>query len=311
MAPTMNCVPTAEFNKMDTSQQAQKRSGVFPTAGGGNSSTARISSAFNKPSSSSNSNSNSSSKIFVNSNQRGNPVLNYIRNVGWEFREGAVIKGTGAPASSAGAGTTSSSTPNGAAGSTTATSGNLAVGSNLNSGYASSSGLIVDYEVGQTTGVLFLSLKYNRLYPEHIYTRIKQVGQRYKLRVVLVMVDIDDPQQSLRDLTRVTVFNSFTLLLAWSPQEAARYLETIKAYEHKSADSLKEKIDQQYFPQLTDALTQVKTVSKTDVITLSSELGSLRNIMLANTDDFVKCPGFGDMKAAKLYAAFNEPFLKK
>lgn len=200
------------------------------------------------------------SKIIVNANQKGNPLLNFIRNVGWEFKD--------------------------------------------------SSSILVDYQVGLTTGILFLSLKYNRLYPEHIYSRIKAIGQNYLLRIVLVLIDIEDPQQSLRDLTRVTIFNSFTMVLAWSPEEAARYIETLKAYEFKPADMIKEKVDQQYLPQLSDALTCIKTVSKTDVITLSSEFGSLKRIMTSSTDDFVKCPGFGDMKAAKLFAAFNEPFMK-
>lgn len=40
---------------------------------------------------------------------------------------------------------------------------------------------------------------------------------------------------------RVSVALDFSLLLSWSSEEAGRYLETLKAYEHKSADLISEK----------------------------------------------------------------------
>lgn len=40
---------------------------------------------------------------------------------------------------------------------------------------------------------------------------------------------------------RVSVSLDFTLILSWSSEEAGRYLETFKAYEHKSVDLISEK----------------------------------------------------------------------
>ncbi|KAJ3057171.1 Excision repair cross-complementation group 1 [Rhizophlyctis rosea] len=171
------------------------------------------------------------------------------------------------------------------------------------------SDIIADYQVGQTTCALFLSLKYHRIHPEYIHTRIKQLGQHYLLRILLCLVDIADHQQSIRDLTRVCLYNNITLVLSWSPEEAGRYLETFKAYEHKPPDLIKERIEGDYLSKLTDSLTQIKSVNKTDVVTLTSTFGSLQKIIQASPDDLSSCPGFGQQKVRRLYEAFNQPFV--
>ncbi|KAJ3299871.1 ssDNA endonuclease and repair protein rad10 [Borealophlyctis nickersoniae] len=194
--------------------------------------------------------------IVVNKCQKGNGVLNHIRNVPWEYGE-----------------------------------------------------IIPDYQVGQTSCALFLSLKYHRLHPEYIHTRIKQLGHHYLLRILLCLVDIDDHQQSIRDLTRTCMYSKVTLILAWSQEEAGRYLETFKAYEHKPPDMIKERVDADYLSKLTDALTQVKSVNKTDVVTLASTFGSLKDIISAKPEELALCPGFGEQKVRRLHEAFNQPFI--
>lgn len=77
--------------------------------------------------------------------------------------------------------------------------------------------ILPDYQVGKTTGVLFLrqvqpslfshlarlyltffwdfarSLRYHRLHPEYIHQRIERLGQSYNLRILLLMCDIVRP----------------------------------------------------------------------------------------------------------------------
>jgi len=81
--------------------------------------------------------------------QRGNPVLECIRNVGKEFGD-----------------------------------------------------IQADYQVGRTTGVLFLSLKYHRLHPEYIPTRIEKLGTSYNLRILLILCDISEHRDPIRELTK-------------------------------------------------------------------------------------------------------------
>jgi DNA excision repair protein ERCC-1 len=63
------------------------------------------------------------------------------------------------------------------------------------------------------------------------------------------------------------------MMVAWSNDEVAQYIAQFKIYEHKSADTLKEKVHQQYREQLQHVLTTGKRVNKTDANNLASQFG--------------------------------------
>ncbi|KAG0047266.1 ssDNA endonuclease and repair protein rad10 [Gryganskiella cystojenkinii] len=197
----------------------------------------------------------SKSTIVVKASQRGNPLLQSIRNVAYEYGE-----------------------------------------------------IVPDYIVGLTSCVLFLSIRYHRLHPEYIFNRIAAIGKNFVLRVLLILVDVDTHQQAIRELTRVALVNDMTVVCAWSNEEAARYIETFKAYENKAPDAIKERVDNDYLSKLTDCLTQVQSINKTDVVTLSSTFGSFKNIMNATTEELGLLPGFGERKVKRLQEAFDQPF---
>ncbi len=102
-----------------------------------------------------------------------------------------------------------------------------------------------DYQVGTTTGVLFLrflrltysshrgpsrSLRYHRLHPEYIQ-RIERLGQAYNLHVLLPMRDImrrtrlilthpahplapqSEHQDPIRELTKICLLNNITVIV--------------------------------------------------------------------------------------------------
>lgn len=48
--------------------------------------------------------------------------------------------------------------------------------------------IVPDYQMGQTTCALFLSLRYHNLNPDYIHERLKQLGHLCQLRVLLVLV---------------------------------------------------------------------------------------------------------------------------
>lgn len=169
---------------------------------------------------------------------------------------------------------------------------------------------VADYQVGRSTGLLFLSLKYNRLHPEYLTTRLSQIHHNYSLRILLCLVDVDDNHNALREISAVCIRRGVTLLLAWSEQEAGQYIETLKAYECKSADSIKERINDDYHSKLTDALTCIKSVNKTDVLTLLSNLGSLKKMASASTEELLLLPGFAESKVRRFKDAFSKPFLQ-
>lgn len=170
--------------------------------------------------------------------------------------------------------------------------------------------IVPDYVMGVANCALFLSLRYHQLHPEYLHNRLKELGKGYDLRVLLVQVDVKDPHHQLKDLAKICILADLTLILAFSPEEAGRYLEAYKVYENKPAEVLMEKTDTDYSSKLTECLTTVKSVNKTDSMTLLSAFKSMEGIINASKEDISLCAGFGPQKAQRLYDVFHEPFVK-
>jgi len=162
-----------------------------------------------------------------------------------------------------------------------------------------------------TACVLFLSLKFHNQHPKYIEMRIREIGRNYKIRILLVLVDTDDNVQLLLTMNKICFNTNFTLILAWSTEECARYLETVKIYESKSSSSIQEKVETEFLPKLTKVLTSVRSINKTDVATLLDTFGNLSNIINADVQQLMLCPGLGEKKVRRLHQAFHEPFIKK
>jgi len=159
--------------------------------------------------------------------------------------------------------------------------------------------------------VLYLSLKFHNQHPKYVEMRIREIGRNYKVRILLVLVDTEDNVQLLLTINKVCFNTNFTLILAWSIEECARYLETLKIYESKSSSSIQEKVETEFLPKLTKVLTSVRSINKTDVATLLDTFGTLSNIINADEQHLMLCPGLGEKKVKRLFQAFHEPFIKK
>ncbi|KAL1406209.1 ssDNA endonuclease and repair protein rad10 [Vanrija albida] len=169
--------------------------------------------------------------------------------------------------------------------------------------------ILADYQVGAHTGVLFLSLKYHRLHPEYIHGRIEKMKNAYSMRILLILCDITEHQQSIRELSKHAVINNLSVFVAWSNAEAAQYLATFKAYEHKSADSLKEKVHQTYPAQLEHVLTSGRKVNKSNAEALAAQFGAFANIVQQTNHSLGAVKGLGPVKVVSLLDAFNKPFV--
>jgi len=127
---------------------------------------------------------------------------------------------------------------------------------------------------------------------------------------VLCHVDVENPVAALGDINRTALALACSLVCAWSPQECARYLETFKLYEHKTAEGIQERTENDYASRLAGALTVVKGVNKTDVVTLGASFGSLAAIMTATSAQLAACPGIGPTKVKRLHDTFRAPFVR-
>ena len=198
------------------------------------------------------------SNIIVSTRQKGNPSLNYIRSLPWEYGD-----------------------------------------------------IPADYVIGATTCALFLSLKYHRLHPEYIYTRIKVLGHKYNLRLLLTMVDIQNHEESLKELSKTSLINNLTLILCWSAQEAGRYLELYKSYEHASPTSIRAHQATSYSEKLVEFITVPRSINKTDALSLVSTFGSVRNAVNARPEEIGEITGWGEKKVQRWCGTVRENFRVK
>ena len=165
-----------------------------------------------------------------------------------------------------------------------------------------------DYVLGLTTCALFLSLKYHRLHPEYIYNRIKQLAGKYNLRVLLVMVDIGNHEDSLKELSKTSMVNNVTVILCWSAAEAARYLELYKSYEHANANAIRGIESKGYAEKMVDFVTVPRSINKTDAVSLVSAFGSVRAAVNARPEEIAIVGGWGEKKVHRWCSVVDEPF---
>jgi Binding domain of DNA repair protein Ercc1 (rad10/Swi10) len=72
------------------------------------------------------------------------------------------------------------------------------------------------------------------------------------------VVDVDNNEKVLLELNMLAVKHNLTLILGWSEEEMARYLETLKVLNNRDAAMIQKTIDSQhnYFvDQMNDFFT--------------------------------------------------------
>jgi DNA excision repair protein ERCC-1 len=195
------------------------------------------------------------SSILVSPRQKGNPILNGVRAVAWEYSD-----------------------------------------------------IPADYVLGATTCALFLSLKYHRLHPEYIYNRIRDLRGQYNLRILLTMVDIENHEESLRELSKTSLINNVTIMLCWSAQEAGRYLELFKNFENAAPTSIRAQQSSSYSDKLVEFITVPRSINKTDAVGLASNFGSIRTAVNAGPEEVALIAGWGEKKVQRWCNAVREPF---
>lgn len=170
--------------------------------------------------------------------------------------------------------------------------------------------IVPDYQMGQNACAVFLSLRFHLLKPDYVHHRIKELQRSFRLRLLVCHIDVEDVVEPLAQVIKAALLNEVTLICGWSPQECARYLETYKSYETKPADAIQGRTDEDYLSRLNSALTTVRGVNKTDVLTLGATFKTATSIMKASMEELAACPGLGPTKVKRLHDTFHEPFRK-
>ena len=171
--------------------------------------------------------------------------------------------------------------------------------------------VLPDFVLGENACAVFVSLRYHLLHPKYLATRIASLQRAFRTRAVLCLVDTEDVVKPLGEVNKIAAMGDCVLLCAFSPEEAARYVETLKAYEKKSPDAIKERRDADYVSRLAGALTAIRGVNKVDASSLGAQFGSLAGVMRADKATLAATPGLGPTKTKRLNEALHAPFRRR
>uniref|UniRef100_A0A0N5AJS5 HHH_2 domain-containing protein n=1 Tax=Syphacia muris TaxID=451379 RepID=A0A0N5AJS5_9BILA len=182
-----------------------------------------------------------------------------------------------------------------------------------------------DFESGKDLGVLYLSLKWHKLHPGYIESRLDSDGSGYRVKVLLVLVNVE-PRHLLRELNIYCWRTRWSLVLCYSVEEAAEYLENIHLSRNKdeyqaiyAVEERKKKrlgivdvedVQGKEFRCAVELLASIRSVTKADAQRLISTFGSLKVIGNADVETLLLCPGLGSIKAQNVYKYFRTPFRK-
>lgn len=125
------------------------------------------------------------------------------------------------------------------------------------------------------------------------------------------MVDIQNHEESLKELSKTSLINNLTLILCWSAQEAGRYLELYKSYEHASPTSIRAHQATSYAEKLVEFITVPRSINKTDAVGLVSAFGSIRAAVNARPEEIGGLAGWGEKKVQRWCETVRDPFRVK
>ncbi len=159
--------------------------------------------------------------------------------------------------------------------------------------------MVSDYEMNESTCALFFLLKYHMLNPNYLQSRLNACKRAYTTRVLLVLIDVEDCERLLLEITKHCFAYSWTLVCCSSQEEMARYIETLKLFEKKTSESLQERVDEKDLKaKMTEALTHIRSINKTDANLLMQNFSSFSGIAHASKEELLLCPGMGEKKVS-------------
>ena len=97
------------------------------------------------------------------------------------------------------------------------------------------------------------------------------------------------------------------VMLAWSFDEAAKYIQIFKSYENKGTNLLQENKKGKTHEDLAiDSLTSIKSIQKKDAKNLLNKYGSIAKVVKEkNYNDFQQIEGIGSTKVECLIQCFK------
>jgi DNA excision repair protein ERCC-1 len=165
---------------------------------------------------------------------------------------------------------------------------------------------VADYSIGRDVAVLFLTLKYHRLHPEYLTNRIRDFRGGFPVRLLLFLVNDENPDQVISRLTALSIANSMNLILAFDYEEASRWILSLYTTQDAPVEDLKAS-NETMREMAIDALNALGT-SKKEAESLLSEIPVLADILCSSKDKLANTCILSEKKVDNIIAVVEEPF---
>ena len=163
-----------------------------------------------------------------------------------------------------------------------------------------------DYEFTNGVIIIYIQLRYLLTASDYLDTRLSYFRERSKdqTRICLCYHDINDVSEGLLlKVNRLCLLYDFTLLCAYSIQDAARYVSYLGQDEPSDLNRLLRSAEKENLP-----LPKIKGVlSENEIRKLITAKGSLAELFTSSSHDLALVPGFKPSKCSFLWKIFNSP----
>ncbi|VWU52338.1 ERCC1 nucleotide excision repair protein, putative [Hepatocystis sp. ex Piliocolobus tephrosceles] len=168
--------------------------------------------------------------------------------------------------------------------------------------------IIPDFLIGSNIACLFISMKYHRLRPNYLESRIKTLSNKYNNRILLCLVDIENIENTLGEINQIAFCFNMTLILCWNIDECAKIIEDFKIHEKTAFYSKKNIPFSNNKEKIHELLKKIRCINSSDCFTITKKFKSFSNIVNAKKSDLINCSGLGNKKIQVLLSTFNDPF---
>lgn len=162
---------------------------------------------------------------------------------------------------------------------------------------------VADYEINNSAGVVFLSLRFHICKPDYITKRLRKCANKYKTRVMLLQVDIKNYEPCIEEIFSLSFGFDFTLVLSFGSEESARYIRALDINGTRRVESLAKKIEDAH----EKFISAFPKLNKNDVTSIKGSFANIRSFLNAKVQDLENINGMGKVKAQilKKYAEMD------
>ena len=165
---------------------------------------------------------------------------------------------------------------------------------------------IFDFAITDEIAILFLTIKFHRLNPQYFDDRAKKLIGPWKTRILILLIDDDNPNRHISALTQTAMAHNMTTVLAFGYEEASKWLHSYYTIQDSSLDELKSTSESNY--DIAVNMLHSLNISRKDAEDLLNTFGSIDKILKASKEQISKATSMSSSKIDAFFAAIDKDF---